>query len=224
MKRLGWGNSKRGVALCLGLGWVVLGLAGCKSAMDYRYEPLAAVDTLAAENDANRLLCVKFVDARQSQKVGGVRNAFGMTLSGFVFSQEDLTTAFTEAVTDTLRKAGYKVAMTSERITGKDIPANEMRGVDYVVGGRIQKISVNTRPGWANVNAEANVEISMYIRKVAGSSEGEWIGPLSGQSLKQSYAVTDPGQAAERALNRSVQDCMVGLVRHLKAAGVIAPK
>jgi len=205
--------SKRMVVLFVGLGMVVLGSSGCKSAVDFNYEPLAAVDTLCMEDDAPRLMCVSFVDARESQKVGGVKNIYGMTVSGFVFEQEDLTRAFTAAVTDTLRKAGYKVAMSSERATGKEIPPGELQGFDYVVGGRIQAVSVGTKPGWSNVNAQAAVEISLYIEKVSDVSAGEWIGPLSGESLKQSYAVMDTSQAAERALNMAIQDCMVNLGR-----------
>ncbi|MEN6577765.1 MAG: hypothetical protein ABFD90_15585 [Phycisphaerales bacterium] len=217
--------SKHGVVLCLGLGLAVLGMCGCgKSAMDFSYEPLAAVDTLCMEEDSCRLLCVSFLDERESEKAGGAKNLYGMTLSAFVFEREDMVQAFTAAVTDTLRKAGYKVAMSSERITGQDIPAGELQGFDYVVGGKIQKISASTKPGWSNVNAEAAVEISMYVRKIADGPEGEWFGPLSGESLKQSYAVMDVSQAAERSLNMAMQDCMVNLVRHLKASGTIVAK
>jgi hypothetical protein len=216
--------SKCSVVLGLGLSLALLGLGGCKSAIDFSYQPLAAVDTLCMEGNCSRLMCVSFLDGRETQKVGGVKNLYGMTVSGFTFTQEDLTGAFTAALTDTLRKAGYKVAMSSERVTGKEIPAGELQGIDYVIGGKILKIAVNTKPGWSNVNAEAAVEMSMYVRKTAAGSKEEWVGPISGESLKQSYAVTDTSEAAERALNMAIQDCMVKLVRHLKASQVIPTK
>ena len=223
MQRLGTTISKRGVMLALGLGLVVLWSSGCKSAVDFNYSPLAAVDTLCMGNDCSRLVCVRFVDERETQKVGGVKNLYGMTISGFVFDQEDLTVQFTAAVTDTLRKAGYQVAMNSERVTGEQIPAGELQGMDYVVGGRILAISVNTKPGWSNVNASASVEIHLWLQKVGGAAQGEWIGPIAGESLKQSYAsISDTSEAAERALNMAMQDCMMKLVRHLKASGALA--
>lgn len=211
---------KYGMVVVLVLTSLVI-MSGCKTAFDFKYSPLTSVNTLCME-DCSKLVVVSFVDDRENKKAGGIKNLYGMTISEIVLEDTDITGAFSSAVTDTLKKAGYRVAMNTERTTGEDIPSEELSQFDYVVGGRVKSVSVNTKPGWTNVNAEASVVIDLYLDKIANDEKGEWVGPIEGSSLNQSYSFSsDLSGSAEKALNMAIQDSMVNLVAHLKSTNLL---
>lgn len=209
------------------IGFVSIGLvfSGCtsKTAVDFSYSPAAAVDTLCMKDNCPKVLTVNFLDLRKDKQIGGLRNAFGGIVSEFVFQDDQLKRSFSSAVTDTLRKAGYKVAMNADRITGTDIPAAELAGYDYLVGGKITLVSVDTKPEWSNVDVKSSVEMYVYIKKLNGDMHEEWIGPIEGTSLTQSFGyMSDASGQAKNALNLALQQCMTKFVSHLKSSGLIS--
>jgi hypothetical protein len=219
--RIQIGNTRRSGMVGALLSMILM-LTGCTTHMDFNYTPLASVDTLCTADAPPKVMVVKFADERSKKEVGGVRNAFGMTVSGFDLKEDDLTRSFTSAVADTLRKAGYKVAMNSERAMSQEIPAGELEKYDYLVGGKISVVRVYTQPGLINVNAKAEVAIDVCIRKLKGTPREEWTGLIKGDSLKQNYAMmTDVSGTAAGSLNMAMQDCMIKLVNYLKTAGLL---
>jgi hypothetical protein len=213
---------KRWVTI-IGLVFIALAFSGCKTAVDFSYSPMAAVDTLCMKDNCPKVLVVNFLDLRKDKKIGGQRNAFGGIVSEFIFQDEQLKRSFASAVTDTLRKAGYKVAMNADRMTEADIPAAELAGYDYLIGGKITAVSVDVQPGFTNVDAKSSVEMYIYIKKLSGDMHNEWIGPMEGTSLKQNYGyMSDPSGQATNALNLAIQQCMTKFVSHLKSSGILS--
>jgi hypothetical protein len=220
-----YGSGMKRWVIITGLVFTGLMFSGCtsKTAVDYSYSPMAAVDTLCMKDNCPKVLTVNFLDLRKDKKIGGLRNAFGGIVSEFVFQDDQLKHAFSSAVTDTLRKTGYKVAMNADRITGADIPATELAGYDYLVGGKITAVAVDTKPEWANVDMKSSVEMYVYIKKLSGDMHEEWIGPIEGSSLTQNYAyMSDISGQATKALNLAIQQCMTKFVSHLKNSGLIS--
>jgi hypothetical protein len=215
-----FGGMKRLITVT-GFMFITLAFSGCSTSLDFNYTPPAAVDTLCMKDNCPKILTVKFLDARKVKKVGGMRNAFGMILSEFALQEDTLRRAFTSAVTDSLRKAGYRVAMNADRTTGADIPAAELAGYDYLFGGKIAAVSVNTQPGFINVEAKASVEMFVYFKKLSGDMHEEWIGPIEGSSTQQSYAYMSGGQAPT-TLNLAMQQCMTKFISHLKNSGILS--
>jgi hypothetical protein len=214
----GWFTGMKLWVTVIGLVFIALMFSGCNAAADFNYTSLATVDTLCVKDNCPKILTVKFLDARKDKKVGGVKNVLGMTVSEFIFQDEQLKQAFTSAVTDTLRKAGYKVAMNADRSTGAEVPAAELAGYDYLVGGKITAISVNVSPGFATVDSKANVEMYVYFKKLSGDMHEEWIGPIEGTSFFQNYG----GFSGGNSLNLAMQSCMIKFVSHLKNSGLLS--
>jgi hypothetical protein len=195
-------------------GALVLG-AGCTTnnwvEISLRYTPLPAAESLNTGSAKTRIYVARFADARKSKDtLGAVYDSFGYKEWDIV-TTDDFEMIVSEAVTDTLRKAGLEADLYSERAAGDTLSDQVTKGYDAVIGGRITTVEINS--GWNTYAASARVVMQMTLRR---SGKTEEVGPIEGSAERKSA-----GYTYESLLNDALQNCMRNMARHLKASGAL---
>ena len=211
-RRLAW-TCCAGVCLAL----LALGAAGCSTPISVRYSPLPAAESLTTSDSPKRIFVVKYLDAREEgASIGAMKNIYGGKVKTLV-TTDNLEGMLSEATTDALRKAGLRADLHTDRATGEDVPPEEFKGYDFVIGGRIKIIDVQSRPGWDTLKITARVVIDIAVTK-AGKTE--WLGPIEGTAERREMNVPGTSVLTE-TLDIATQNCMRNMIRHIKASGAL---
>ena len=193
-------------------------LGGCSMPVSATYTPIAATESLTDGVSRPRVYVAKFEDARtDKERLGAMKNSFGGDAKKLT-TTDDLPLLLAEATTDALRKGGLDAALHGDRTADSSIPADELKGVDFVVGGRIKQATVETNPGWGTIRITSKVVIDVYVKCGAN---GEWVGPIEGTSEMRDFNSNYlQASSLSSALDKAIGNCMRNTVRHLKASGV----
>lgn len=194
---------------------VVAAAGGCSMSMSAAYSPVAATESLVEGEAKMRVYVTRFEDARpQKDSIGVMKNTFGIKVKNLVTS-DDLELLMAEAATDALRKGGVTAGLHGERTATSEIPGVELENVDYVLGGRIKKINVESSPGWKTIKITAKVIIDVCVRR---GEKIEWIGPIEGTAEMRDFNDLQ-SDSLTRTLDKAIGNCMRSMIRHLKASG-----
>ncbi len=208
-------NHSLNPALALGCNLLLaIFAAGCSSPVSVHYTPVAAVQPLIEdEAKAPHVYVMRFADHHDGgNSVGGNRNVYGMKVID-AKTQDDIPGIMTEALTDTLRKAGLKATLHPEHQLGDPLPADEAGKYQYVISGEIQQFNAESHPGWVTIDVNAKVTIRLLV-----SHEGKeiWVGPITGTA-------SDAGLALGQSLDIAMQNCMRNAIQQLADSKIIQP-
>ncbi len=177
------------------------------------YDPLVAADCLVSSNPAPIVFVTRFIDNRQNVDIVGKLG------SKELVTTDDLEVAMSEAMTDAMRKAGFRAEMHSDCEPGEQMTTREASGCDFIAGGRIRTLEViGDVGGFTPSRITSQVVIDVYIEY---NGKSEWIGPIEGSCTLRSTFID--ATFLSTGLNKAMQNCMRNMIRHLKASGVIEP-
>jgi hypothetical protein len=209
------GDGMLKIFMVVGVLALVTVVGGCSMPISVVYTPVAATETLVEDGVKPRIYVGKFEDVRENkQSVGALKNSFGGEVKKLVTS-DDLELLFAEASTDALRKGGAEASLHSDRKATTTIPADELKDADYVLGGRLKTVNVESNPGWSTVRITAKVVIDVYVYR---RGKGEWIGPIEGTAEMRDFQYPQVSSLSG-TLDKAIGNCMRNMVRHLKASG-----
>ena len=202
--------------LCFGAIVLILFVTGCSIPISTKYTPVGATESLVEGNTKPHLFVGRFEDARtDKESIGDMNNLFGGSAKK-VNTSDDLGLLFAEAATDALRKSGAEASLHGERGATTTVPADELEGADYVIGGRLKTIHVQSQPGWDTFRITANVIIDVYVKR---GDKGEWIGPIEGTAETREIVLRT--ESLTNALDMAIGNSMRNMIRHLKSSGVL---
>jgi hypothetical protein len=212
------GTSVR-AGMFLGIIGIVAATTGCSIPISVKYTPVGATESLVESGNTPHVFVGQFEDARSGKEeeyIGDMKNLFGGSAKK-VTTSDDVRLLFAEAATDALRKGGAEASLHGERTATSTVPPDELRGFDYILGGRIKTISVESQPGWDTFRITAKVVIDVYVKR---GDKGEWLGPIEGTAETRETMLHT--ESLTSVLDTAIGNCMRNMIRHLKSSGILA--
>jgi len=208
--------------LCIpGLISFLLITTGCSLPVSLKYSPIASAETITSSSPPPRIFVVKFTDNRtKKDSIGKMNNAFGMKVKNLV-TADDVGLLLSEATTDALRKSGLQAEQHTDRLTGEELPTEEVMQFDYIIGGRITDIEVLSQPGFSTLTASTRLVVDLLVCRMKPEFKCEWVGPIDGSSERKFLQTYSLSTELTECTDKAIQNCMRNAIRHLKASGLL---